>query len=243
MNPKALYNITYGLYLLSAREGNKDNACIINTVCQVANSPDRIMISSIQKNLTHDMIVRTGIFNLSVLTTDAPFSLFQHFGMQSGRDADKFRDFSDIERTENGLYRLTKYTAAYISARVVERVDLGSHSMFIAELTDAENIEKAPLCTYGYYQSDIKPRPKAAVKKGWVCTVCGYVHEEDEIADDFICPLCKHGKESFRRMEEKAEEKPVKKWRCTICGEIVEGETPPDQCPLCKQPKDKFVEV
>ena len=249
MNTKALYNITYGLYLLSAQADGRDNACIINTAAQVANDPTRIAISVIQKNLTHDMILATGRFNLSAITTDAPFSLFKHFGMQSGRDVDKFADFDNVARSENGLYYLTRYASAWLSCKVVDRMDLGSHSLFIAELTDAEVIAKAPACTYGYYQSDIKPKPAPAAKKGWVCSVCGYVYEGDEVPDDFICPLCSHGKEDFqpigaeKPVEKKIEASGGRKWRCTVCGEIVVGDNPPEQCPLCKQPADKFVEL
>ena len=137
MDPKALYNLTYGVYLLSAREGQQDNACIINTAMQVANHPTRISVSSIKGNLTHDMILRTGHFNLSALTKDAPFSLFRQFGLQSGRDVDKFADFPHVARSENGLYYLTQWSNSYLSLRVVEVHDLGSHTLFIGELEDA----------------------------------------------------------------------------------------------------------
>ena len=250
MNPKALYNITYGLYMLSAQDGGKDNACIINTAVQVANDPTRIAISVIQKNHTHDMILRSGCFNLSALTTETPFELFKRFGMQSGRDVNKFDGFADLARSENGLYYLTRYANAFLSGKVVDSVDLGSHTLFIAELTDGEVLSASPSCTYGYYQSDIKPKPVQPKKKGWVCSVCGYVYEGDEIPDDFLCPLCSHGKEDFSPVGEPAPAPAAapastggKKWKCTVCGEIVEGDTPPAQCPLCKQPAEKFVEV
>jgi len=126
---------------------------------------------------------------------------------------------------------------------VKEPVDLGSHTLMIAEVVDGDVLENTPCCTYGYYQSDIKPKPAETKKKGWVCAVCGYIYEGDEVPEDFICPICKHGKEDFRPLEEKAEEKPVKKWRCTICGEIVEGPEPPAVCPLCRQPAEKFEEI
>ena len=138
MNTKALYNLTYGVYLLSASENGKDNACIINTAVQVANNPTRISIASIKGNLTHDMILSTGKFNLSALTTTAPYSLFQHFGMQTGREVDKFEDFTDVKRSSNGLYYLTKYANAFLSLKVTESLDLDSHTLFIAELVDAE---------------------------------------------------------------------------------------------------------
>lgn len=243
MDKKALYNITYGLYLLSARDGEQDNACIINTACQVANNPDRISVCAIQKNLTHDMIKKTGVFTISSLSEDAPFSLFQNFGMKSGRNEDKFSSFTDTARAENGLLRLTKYANAYISAKVVASVDLGSHTLFIGEITEGEVLSQAQSCTYGYYQKAIKPRPAASGRKGWVCSVCGYVYEGEEMPDDFICPLCKHGKDDFKKIDggKKDEKKEIKKWKCTVCGEIAEGENPPEKCPLCGQGADKFV--
>ena len=177
MNTKALYNMTYGLYFLSAREGEKDNACIINTAVQVANNPTRISIAAIKGNLTHDMIAATGEFNLSAISADAEFSLFKHFGMQSGRDVDKFADFAHVERSANGLYYLTKWANAFFSLKVVEAHDLGSHTLFIGELVDGEVLSKETSCTYAYYQSTIKTAAaKPAVKKGWKCSICGYIY-------------------------------------------------------------------
>ena len=251
MNPKAMYNITYGLYLLSAQTDGKDNACIINTAVQVANDPTRIAISVIQNNLTCDMVKASGSFNISAISNDAPFELFKHFGMQSGRTVDKFADFSNVARSENGLYYLTVHANAFISCKVVDSKDLGSHTLFIAEVTDGEVLSTSAPCTYGYYQSNIKPKPAPAAKKGWVCSVCGYVYEGDEVPDDFLCPLCSHGKEDFQPVgavpaptaKPAATVSGGKKWKCTVCGEIVEGDAPPAQCPLCKQPAEKFVEV
>lgn len=203
MNTKALYNLTYGVYLLSANENGKDNACIINTAVQVANNPTRISIAAIKGNLTHDMILSTGKFNLSALSTNAPFSLFKHFGMQSGRDTDKFADFKDIKRSDNGLYYLTKYANAFLSLKVTESLDLGSHTLFIAELADAQVLSNEPCCTYGYYQTTIKTTaPKPTVKSGWKCKICGHVHEDDKLPENYICPLCKHGPEDFEYFEE-----------------------------------------
>jgi rubredoxin len=159
--------------------------------------------------------------------------------MNSGRDMDKFDGFTTVARSENGLLHLTEVAGAYLSCKVTQVVDLGSHFMFISELTDAEVLSSAPSCTYAYYQSDIKPKPKAPAKKGYVCSVCGYVYEGDEVPDDYLCPLCKHGKEVFVPLEEKKS----KKWVCTVCGYVHEGDTPPEICPLCKQPADKFKEV
>ena len=203
MNVEALYKLTYGVYLLSARENGKDNACIINTAVQVANNPTRISVAVIKGNLTHDMIVATGEFNLSAISEDASFDLFKHFGMQSGRDVDKFETFKDVERSENGLYYLNKFANAFMSLKVLESYDLGSHTMFIAELVDAEVLSDKPSCSYGYYQTTIKTAaPKPAVKKGWRCKICGYVYEGENLPEDYICPLCKHPAEDFEYFEE-----------------------------------------
>lgn len=238
MNQTALYRITYGLYLLSARQDGRDNACIINTAVQVAEHPVRVAVSVIKGGLTHNMIAATGTFCLSALTEQAPFSLFQRFGMQSGRNADKFEGLSGLTRSESGLYYLTD-AAAYIACRVLSSVDLGTHTLFIGEATEAEVLQNIPCCTYGYYQAHIKPKPAPAKKKGYVCSICGYVHEGD-LPDDFVCPLCRHGKEDFTPVQE--EPKPAKKWVCSICGYEHEGEQPPEKCPICQQGPEKFTQ-
>jgi len=250
MNGKALYNLTYGVYFMSARESDRDNACIINTAVQVANNPTRISIAAIKGNLTHDMILATGKCNLSPLTTDAPFSLFSHFGMQSGRNTDKFADFSDVARSENGLYYLTKYSTAFLSLNIVETHDLGSHTLFIGELVDAEVLTNAENCTYGYYQTVIKAKAsQPVVKSGWRCTVCNHVYEGENLPEDYICPICKHGVEDFEKIEAapaKAEEatpaEPVgtSKYVCSVCGYVHEGESAPEKCPQCGVPASKF---
>ena len=197
MNEKALFKIPYGLFLLTAHENSKDNGCIINTVMQVANNPIQICIAVNKSNLTHDMIVHTRRFNVTSLTTSADFNLFRHFGMQSGRTADKFANYPDIARSENGLPYLTKNANMYLSAKVTMYLDLGSHTLFIGELTEAEILSDEESCTYGYYQNNIKPKPATTSKTTWACSVCGYVYEGEELPDDYICPLCKHGKEDF----------------------------------------------
>ena len=206
MNSKALYNLTYGVYVLSARDGDKDNACIINTAVQVANNPTRLSIAAIKGNLTHDMIANTGKFNLCPITTEAEFSLFQHFGMQSGRTVDKFASFTDVARSANGIYYLTKWVNAFLSLEVVESHDLGSHTLFIGELVDGEVLSDAPSCSYGYYQTTIKanaakPAPISSnSSKKWVCTVCGYVHEGENPPES--CPLCHVPAEKFNEVKE-----------------------------------------
>lgn len=206
MNTKAIYNLSYGVYLLSARDSGKDNACIINTAVQVANNPTRISIAAIKGNLTHDMIVNTGKFNLSTISEDAPFSLFQHFGMQSGRTVDKFETFRDVRRSENGLYYITGSANAFLSIDVVESHDLGSHTLFIGELVDGKVLSNVASCTYGYYQKVIKQSAAkpAAGKKGWKCSVCGYVFEGETLPEDYVCPICKHGPEDFVYFDEAA---------------------------------------
>ena len=239
MNPKALYNLTYGVYLLSAQEDGKDNACIINTAVQVANNPTRISIAAIKGNLTHDMILRTGKCNLSAITKDAEFSLFQHFGLQSGRNVDKFADFPHVARSTNGLYYLTKWSNAWMSLQVTESFDLGSHTLFIGELLDADVQSSGDCCTYSYYQTTIKQAaPKPAAKKGWRCKVCGYVHEGETLPEGFLCPLCKHGPEDFEYFDDTA---PAKKYVCPVCGYVHEGEIPEGfVCPTCKVPGSRF---
>lgn len=203
MNPKALFKIPYGLYLLTAKENDKDNGCIINTVMQVSENPTHLCISVNKNNLTHDMILRTRTFNVSTLSTSADFSLFQRFGMQSGRTTDKFAEYPDVARSENGLLYLTKNTNMYLSAKVTMYLDLGSHTLFVGELINAELLSEEESCTYNYYQSNIKPKPVASdsSKTTWTCTVCGYVYEGEEVPADYICPLCKHGKEDFVKTE------------------------------------------
>ena len=195
MDQKAFYKLTYGLFLLTAREEGRDNGCIINTAIQAANDPPRLAFSVQKGNLTHDMIARTGAFAISSISTSATFDLFRRFGMQSGREVDKFEGFDDVERGANDLLYLTRGANMTMNGRVVDQMDLGSHTLFIGEVGDAVVLSDEPSCTYAYYQSDIKPKKQE--KKGWVCTVCGYVYEGDPLPADFICPWCKHGAEDF----------------------------------------------
>ena len=249
MDEKALFKLSYGLFLLTAREGEKDNGCIVNTVMQVANDPVHISVSVIKKNLTCEMIQRTGVFSVSVLTEDTPFSVFQRFGMQSGRDADKFADYPGAVRGENGLFYDTAANAV-LMAKVEQSFDLGSHMLFIATLAEARTLSDLPSCTYAYYQSDIKPKPAKPAedgKKRWVCAVCGYVYEGDEVPDDYECPLCHHGKEDFV-LEAPVAAAPAATaasaaWVCPLCGYVYEGESVPEgyTCPLCGVSGTEFV--
>ena len=200
-DPKAMYALSYGLFVLTARRGEQDNGCIINTGIQVTSQPNRVLIAVNKSNFTHDMILETGIFNLSVLTEKADFSLFQRFGFQSGRDTDKFRGFDRVQRTENGLLAVTEGTSAWLSCKVASTVDLGTHTLFVADVTDGDTLSREPSATYAYYQANIKPKPAAAPaqpgKKRWVCTVCGYIYEGETLPADFICPICKHPASDF----------------------------------------------
>lgn len=193
----ALFKITYGLYLLTAKENGFNNGCIINTVMQVAENPDRLVIAVNKQNKTHDMIKTTGEFCVSTITTEADFSLFQRFGMQSGTTANKFDGFSHVSETKCGILRLSKFSNAYMTAKVIETVDLGTHTLFVAKVSEMEVLNDNAPCTYEYYHKEIKPKPKESGGKKWVCNICGYTYEGEELPDDFICPLCKHGKEDF----------------------------------------------
>ena len=202
-DPKAMYALTYGLFVLTARQGEKDNGCIINTAAQVTTSPNRITIAVNKSNYTHDMVLATGQFTLSILSQEAPFSLFQRFGFQSGRDVDKFDGFAQhAVRGDNGILRVTQGACAWLSCKVVSTMDLGTHTLFLADVEDGDVLNSVPSVTSSYYPANIKPKPQAApaapaAKKRWVCTVCGYVYEGDFLPDDFICPWCKHPASDF----------------------------------------------
>ena len=203
MNKKAIYNLTYGLFVLTARCGEKDNGCIINTAGQVTSTPNRISITVNKDNFTHDLVKASGKFNVSILSEKADFEIFRHFGFQSGKTVDKFEGYSACKRSENGLYYITEGTNAYISAAVEQTIDLGSHTMFIASVDDMEVLDSAPSASYAYYQSSIKPKPEAKPSAGktvWRCTVCGYIYEGEEIPADFICPICKHPEKKKKKV-------------------------------------------
>lgn len=201
MDNSVMFKLSYGLFVLSVHCGKRDNACIINTGVQVASNPDRISISVNKANLTADILNYTDDFTLSVISEDADFELFKCFGFRSGRDTEKFDGYYDCERTSNGAYAVTKGTNAYICAHVEERIDLGSHVLIIATLTDGKVLSNVPSATYAYYHSSIKPKPEKKVtstgKTVWRCAICGYEYEGDEIPEDFVCPICKHGVADF----------------------------------------------
>ncbi len=207
MNTKAMYKLSYGLFVCTAVRGDKKNGCIINTAIQVASEPNRISIAVNKANYTHDMIKDTGVCNVSVISQAASFDLFKHFGFQSGRDVDKFADFSadKYEIAENGVPFIKDGTNAYFSLKVEKTVDLGSHTLFICEPTFMDVLSDVSSCTYEYYQNNIKPKPQAVgtTPKGetiWRCRICGYEYVGEELPDDFICPICKHGKADFEKV-------------------------------------------
>ena len=196
----ALFNIGYGLYVVTSNDGTKDNGFVCNTVCQVTNTPNRVAVTINKQNYSHDTIKATGKMNVNCLSTEAPFKVFEVFGFQSGRNVNKFEGCTPL-RTENGLVRLPKYVNAIISLEVEQYIDLDTHGMFICAVTEAQNLSKVETMTYTYYQSNVKPKPQPAKKKGWVCKICGYVYEGDPIPSDFICPLCKHPASDFEPLD------------------------------------------
>ncbi|MDR2543276.1 MAG: flavin reductase [Treponema sp.] len=197
----ALFKLSYGLFVLTAREGEKDNGCIVNTVTEITASPLRISVAVNKANFTRDMILNTGEFNVSILTENTPFRIFENFGFSSGRDTDKFASFANETRAANGIRYLPEHTNAMISAKVTESHNYETHTLFIAEITQAVVISDEPSTTYQYYFDHIKPKPQTQKegKKGFVCKICGYLHEGNELPTDFICPLCKHGAEDFEK--------------------------------------------
>lgn len=203
MDKKAMYRLTYGLFVITVR-GEKDNGCIINTAIQAASDPNTVTVCLNKTDFTHDILMKTGVFNLSVLTESAPFAIFRRFGYQSGRDIDKFADYTGMTRTANGVFRLTESVNAWISCKVRQTVDLGSHTMFIADVTDMEAVSGEPSVTYAYYMDNIKPKPQETVGKTgqvvWRCRICGYEYVGEELPADFVCPICKHPASDFERI-------------------------------------------
>nr|WP_330363818.1 flavin reductase [Butyrivibrio sp. WCD2001] len=215
MNTKAMFKLSYGLFVCTAVRGDKKNGCIINTAIQVASEPNRISIAVNKANFTHDMIKETGLCNISVISNDGTFDIFKHFGFQSGRDVDKFAGDATAQTiadgkisyklAENGVPYITTGTNAFFSLKVEQTVDLGSHTLFICEPTEMETLSDTSSCTYEYYQNNIKPKPEAVgtTPKGetvWRCLICGYEWVGEELPDDFICPICKHPKADFEKI-------------------------------------------
>lgn len=201
MNKKAFFNIGYGLYVLTTRNSNIDNGCIINSVMQLSNTEKPLVAISVNKaNYTCEMIQESGVLVVNVLTESTPFRMIEHFGFKSGRDTQKFFRNENEKRAENGCLYLPQFTNAYFACRVKEAIDCDTHILFIAEVDEAEVLSDEPTLSYDYYHKNIKPKPQPGEKKGWRCKVCGYVYEGEELPADFICPLCKHGAEDFERV-------------------------------------------
>lgn len=196
----ALFKIGYGLYVVTSNDGNKDNGLIVNTVTQLTDNPYRVAVNINKANYSHHVIKQTGIMNVNCLSVEAPFEIFQRFGFQSGRQTDKFEGMEKLY-SDNGLVFLPKYINAFMSLKVEQYVDLGTHGMFICSVTEARVMSDKDTMTYTYYQNNVKPKPQTEGKKGFVCKVCGFIYEGDELPDDYICPLCKHGVADFEPIE------------------------------------------
>ena len=200
MDNNVMYKLSYGLFVITANKSGKDNGCIINTAMQVTDTPLRICFTINKTNLTHDMVINTGIFNICIISESATFDLFRHFGFQKGRETDKFNGYTRSKISKNGLRYITDGCNSYISGKVIQTVDLGTHTMFIADVTDCETLNNAPSATYAYYHAHIKPQPKKAEKTCYRCKICGYEYDGDELPEDFVCPLCGHGAADFEKV-------------------------------------------
>ena len=209
MNNRAMFKLSYGLFVLTARDGNKDNGCIINTAIQAASEPNQLSVCINKANYTHDMIMKTGEFTVSVISQKGSFDLFKHFGFQSGKNVNKFDNFSACKRGSNGILYVTEGTNAFISVKVEKTQDLGSHTMFIGQITDMEVLDDASSATYEYYQNVIKPKPQPKAEAVgttsdgqtiWRCTICGYEYVGEELPIGFICPVCKHPASDFEKV-------------------------------------------
>ncbi len=192
----ALFKIGYGLYVVTCNDGKKDNGLIVNTVAQVTDTPNRIAVTINKANYSHHVIKQTGKMNVNCLTVEAPFKVFEAFGFRSGRNVDKFADCTPM-RSDNGLVFLPRYINAFMSLKVEQYIDLDTHGMFICSVTEARTLSDRETMTYAYYHANVKPKPQTEGKKGYVCTICGYVYEGQELPEDFVCPLCKHGVQDF----------------------------------------------
>ena len=196
----ALFKIGYGLYVVTSNDGKKDNGLIVNTVTQVTNTPNRIAVTINKQNYSHHVIKQTGVMNVNCLSTEAPFSVFECYGFRSGRSVDKFEG-QQVHRSDNGLVFLSQYINAFMSLKVEQYADLDTHGMFICTVTECRVVSDAETMTYTYYQNNVKPKPRTEGKKGYVCKICGYVYEGDELPEDFVCPLCKHGAADFEPLK------------------------------------------
>ena len=201
MNLNAFHKISYGLFVLTSSDGDKQNGCIINTLMQQTVTPALISVTVNKTNFTHELIVKSGKFNVSVIDTTASFDLFTHFGFSSGRETEKIKTYKNVAYAENGIAYISANTNAYFSAEVKSVVDLGTHSLFVAEVKDCEILSEYDSMTYAYYHKHVKPVPQETQVTGWRCKICGYVHSDENLPDDFVCPICKHGAADFEKIE------------------------------------------
>lgn len=202
MNEKTMQKLTYGLFVLTSNDGTKDNGCIINTTMQLTSNPNKIAIAVNKANYSHDIIMKSRKFNVCILSEEAQFSLFQRFGFQSGRTVNKFEGFTDYKKGLNDLPIITQGANSYISAWVDQTVDIGTHTLFIATVTDMDILNDVPSATYGYYHQHIKPQPQQqkTTKTAWRCKICGFIYEGEELPEDYICPICKHPASDFEKI-------------------------------------------
>ena len=201
MAKNPMFNIQYGLFVVTTEFEGKDNGCITNTCIQVTTEPNRISVAINKANYTNELLQKSGFVTVSIISEKADFELFKHFGFQSGRNVDKFADFKECKRLANGTLAVTKGTNAYISGKVCQMIDLGTHTLFIIDVTEAETITDDASATYNFYQTNIKTKPQPVKKTVWRCSICGYEYEGEEIPDDFICPWCKHPASDFVKVE------------------------------------------
>lgn len=230
---KALYNITYGLFVLTAKD-TRPNGCIINTLMQVTSEPTQISITINKNNFTTDIIKKTGAFSVSILDQTTEFEIIKRFGFASGKTTNKFENFDGFEIANNGIPYITKNTNSYLSAKVVSATDVGTHITFVAEVLEDVVLNNNQPLTYAYYLKHIKPQPQASNKNAYVCRICGYVHEADTLEKDFVCPICKHGATDFElKTKEKPQENKPKTYSCPICGYKETSTTPVEKCIIC----------
>lgn len=256
-DPAVMYNLSYGLYIVSCNDGKKDTGCIVNTPVQITSTINRIAITINKTNYTHEVVFKNRKLNICILSTEAPFSLFQQFGFQSGRNVNKFENIENFQ-SENGLRYLKQYCNGYISAEVEQYIEFDTHGMFICKATGGEVLSKVPSMTYSYYHTFVKPKAKKSSKSGYICKICGYVYEGEPLPEDFICPICKHGAEDFEKID--IEEIKYEKYRCSICGFVYdEANGLPENgipaktkfqdlpenfaCPLCNAFKSLFEKI
>ena len=257
IDKKALFNIGYGLYVVTSHDGVKDNGLIVNSVMQVTNNPARVAVTINKENYSHDIIKQTKKMNVNCLSLDAPFSVFENFGFQSGRNVDKFKDLKP-QHSLNGLVVLSNFINSFMSLEVEQYLDLDSHGMFICIVTEAKVVSNNPTMSYDYYNKNVKPKPNTKKVNGYVCKICGWVYEGESLPSDIVCPICKHGVDDFEKIEER-KEKNMKKYACNLCGWVYdEAEGLPSEgipagtkfedlpedfvCPLCGAGKEEFSE-